>query len=206
MVDGTFRRAVPADVLPPEAEVLSFARQAGGYRGGLCGDAGGLPQAHLRRDSLPCHRYTRCAGGWGAYLGVLARSCVFDADTGRELTRAGWSISNRCRGRFPPSGGRDRVYGAVSRAGGNGQRIGCGGRGGRRIAAGRSGAARAGRVLTLPSGRPFAASLPEGWRKKRRSQQPEWLRSAFFVFRGPISVQAQARCSVTISCGRSSTC
>ena len=31
MVDGTFRRAVPADVLPPEAEVLSFARQAGGY-------------------------------------------------------------------------------------------------------------------------------------------------------------------------------
>lgn len=28
---GTFRRAVPADVLPPEAEVLSFARQAGGY-------------------------------------------------------------------------------------------------------------------------------------------------------------------------------
>ena len=199
MVDGTFRRAVPADVLPPEAEVLSFARQAGGY-----GEAFAVMPEDCRR--LTCGETVYLVTdtpvapeAQGAYLGVLARSCVFDADTGRELTRAELEHIEPVPG--PLSAQRRGV-----RAGGNGQRIGCGGRGGRRIAAGRSGAARAGRVLTLPSGRPFAASLPEGWRKKRRSQQPEWLRSAFLVFpwayfrtgAGPVL-------SRTISCGRSST-
>ena len=48
--------------------------------------------------------------------------------------------------------------------------------------------------------------LPEGWRKKRRSQQPEWLRSAFFVFsRAYFRTGAGPVLSRTISCGRSST-
>lgn len=67
----------------PEAEVLSFARQAGGIRGGLCGEAGGLPQAHLRErqstlSQIHPLRRRRRAHIWA----VLARSCVFDADTG----------------------------------------------------------------------------------------------------------------------------
>ena len=88
MVDGTFRRAVPADVLPPEAEVLSFARQAGGY-----GEAFAVMPEDCRR--LTCGETVYLVTdtpvapeAQGAYLGVLARSCVFDADTGRELTRA----------------------------------------------------------------------------------------------------------------------
>ena len=153
MVDGTFRRAVPADVLPPEAEVLSFARQAGGY-----GEAFAVMPEDCRR--LTCGETVYLVTdtpvapeAQGAYLGVLARSCVFDADTGRELTRAELE-----------------------------------------------------HIETLPSGRPFAASLPEGWRKKRRSQQPEWLRSAFFVFpRAYFRTGAGPVLSRTISCGRSST-
>lgn len=47
MVDGTFRRAVPADVLPPEAEVLSFARQAGGYGEAFAVMPEGLPAGSL---------------------------------------------------------------------------------------------------------------------------------------------------------------
>ena len=194
MVDGTFRRAVPADVLPPEAEVLSFARQAGGY---------GEAFAVMPED---CRRLTCGAGGAGRISGracpLLRVRCGYRAGTD---ARGAGAYRTGAGAAFRPAAGEPRVRRGV-RAGGNGQRIGCGGRGGRRIAAGRSGAARAGRVLTLPSGRPFAASLPEGWRKKRRSQQPEWLRSAFFVFpwayfrtgAGPVL-------SRTISCGRSST-
>ena len=77
MVGGTFRRAVPADVLPPEAEVLSFARQAGGY-----GEAFAVMPEDCRR--LTCGETVYLVTdtpvapeAQGAYLGVLARSCVF---------------------------------------------------------------------------------------------------------------------------------
>ena len=113
MVGGTFRRAVPADVLPPEAEVLSFARQAGGYGGGLCGDAGGLPQAHLRRDSLPCHRYTCCAGGAGRISGracpLLRVRCGYRAGTD---ARGAGAYRTGAGAAFRPAA-ESCVYGAV---------------------------------------------------------------------------------------------
>ena len=163
MVDGTFRRAVPADVLPPEAEVLSFARQAGGY-----GEAFAVMPEDCRR--LTCGETVYLVTdtpvapeAQGAYLGVLARSCVFDADTGRELTRAELEHIEPVPGPLSAQRRESRVYGAVY-------------------------------------------ALPEGWRKKRRSQQPEWLRSAFFVFsRAYFRTGAGPVLSRTISCGRSST-
>ena len=191
MVDGTFRRAVPADVLPPEAEVLSFARQAGGY-----GEAFAVMPEDCRR--LTCGETVYLVTdtpvapeAQGAYLGVLARSCVFDADTGRELTRAELEHIEPVPGPRSAQRRASRGYGAgYAREGTD------------------SGSAVAvvvdGALLRAEAER--RASLPEGWRKKRRSQQPEWLRSAFFVFpwayfctgAGPVL-------SRTISCGRSST-
>ena len=138
MVDGTFRRAVPADVLPPEAEVLSFARQAGGY-----GEAFAVMPEDCRR--LTCGETVYLVTdtpvapeAQGAYLGVLARSCVFDADTGRELTRAELEHIEPVPGPLSAQRRESRVYALNSRNG-------CG--------------------------------------------------APFLFFRGPISVQAQARCS-----------
>lgn len=113
MVDGTFRRAVPADVLPPEAEVLSFARQAGGY-----GEAFAVMPEDCRR--LTCGETVYLVTdtpvapeAQGAYLGVLARSCVFDADTGRELTRAELEHIEPVPGPLSAQRRESRVYGAV---------------------------------------------------------------------------------------------
>ena len=49
----------------------------------------------------------------GAYLGVLARSCVFDADTGRELTRAELEHIEPVPGPLSAQRRESRVYGAV---------------------------------------------------------------------------------------------
>ena len=128
-----------------------------GIRGGLCGDAGGLPQAHLRRDSLPCHRYTRCAGGAGRISGracpLLRVRCGYRAGTD---ARGAGAYRTGAGAAFRPAAGEPRVRRGV-RAGGNGQR--------------RAGA------------------------KKGALNSRNGCGAPFLFFRGPISVQAQARCS-----------
>ena len=99
--------------LPPEAEVLSFARQAGGY-----GEAFAVMPEDCRR--LTCGETVYLVTdtpvapeAQGAYLGVLARSCVFDADTGRELTRAELEHIEPVPGPLSAQRRESRVYGAV---------------------------------------------------------------------------------------------
>lgn len=91
----------------------------------------------------------------GAYLGVLARSCVFDADTGRELTRAELEHIEPVPGPLSAQRRESRVYGAVYALEGTDSGSAVAVEVDGRIAAGRSGAARAKRVLTLP----FRAAL-----------------------------------------------
>ena len=98
MVDGTFRRAVPADVLPPEA----FAVMPEDCRRLTCGET-----VYLVTDTPVAPE------AQGAYLGVLARSCVFDADTGRELTRAELEHIEPVPGPLSAQRRESRVYDAV---------------------------------------------------------------------------------------------
>ena len=112
MVDGTFRRAVPADVLPPEAEVLSFARQAGGY-----GEAFAVMPEDCRR--LTCGETVYLVTdtpvapeAQGAYLGVLARSCVGADRAGTTRARGAGHIEP-VPGPLSAQRRESRVYGAV---------------------------------------------------------------------------------------------
>ena len=195
MVDGTFRRAVPADVLPPEAEVLSFARQAGGY-----GEAFAVMPEDCRR--LTCGETVYLVTdtpvapeAQGAYLGVLARSCVFDADTGRELTRAELEHIEPVPGPLSAQRRESRVYGAVYALEGTDS--------GSAVAVEVDGAllraeaerrAPGASWLCHPGG-PLPHPCRRAGAKKGALNSRNGCGAPFLFFRGPISVQAQARCS-----------
>ena len=114
MVDGIFRRAVPADVL------CRRKRRSPALHGRL-GEKGRpfavMPKTAAgslaERTVYPVTDTPVAPEAQGAYLGVLARSCVFDADTGRELTRAELEHIEPVPGPLFRPAAESRVYGAV---------------------------------------------------------------------------------------------